>query len=87
MSVTPALAFDEFGRPFIILKDQSSKTRLRGIEAHKVRRNIDIDMLVMTRVYIYLFRCTRVFLSWMVFAHNLILRCLYKKDHTRTFFL
>ena len=50
MSVTPALAFDEFGRPFIILKDQSSKTRLRGIEAHKVRRNIDIEMLVMTRV-------------------------------------
>ena len=36
MSVTPALAFDEFGRPFIILKDQSTKKRLRGIEAHKV---------------------------------------------------
>ncbi|RNA05603.1 T-complex 1 subunit epsilon [Brachionus plicatilis] len=29
------LAFDEFGRPFIILKEQDSKIRLSGIEAHK----------------------------------------------------
>lgn len=35
MSQTPALAFDEFGRPFIIIKDQSTKRRLKGIEAHK----------------------------------------------------
>jgi len=35
MSGTPALAFDEFGRPFIIIRDQSSKKRLKGIEAHK----------------------------------------------------
>jgi T-complex protein 1 subunit epsilon len=37
MSQAPALAFDEFGRPFIIIRDQSSKKRLNGIEAHKVR--------------------------------------------------
>ncbi|XP_033100597.1 T-complex protein 1 subunit epsilon-like [Anneissia japonica] len=30
-----SLAFDEYGRPFIIIKDQESKTRLCGIEAHK----------------------------------------------------
>lgn len=30
-----ALAFDEYGRPFIIIKDQENKTRLTGIEAHK----------------------------------------------------
>jgi hypothetical protein len=35
-AIMSALAFDEFGRPFIILKDQSTKKRLRGIEAHKV---------------------------------------------------
>ncbi|CAH8521833.1 unnamed protein product [Heterobilharzia americana] len=29
------LAFDEYGRPFIILKDQEKKKRLCGIEAHK----------------------------------------------------
>lgn len=29
------LAFDEFGRPFIILREQDSKIRLSGIEAHK----------------------------------------------------
>ncbi|XP_024023880.1 T-complex protein 1 subunit epsilon [Morus notabilis] len=30
-----ALAFDEFGRPFIIIREQGQKTRLRGLEAHK----------------------------------------------------
>ena len=41
MSQIPALAFDEFGRPFIIIKDQSTKKRLKGIEAHKVSREGD----------------------------------------------
>ena len=36
MSQSTALAFDEFGRPFIIIRDQSTKKRLKGIEAHKV---------------------------------------------------
>lgn len=30
-----ALAFDEYGRPFIILREQESKTRLRGLDAQK----------------------------------------------------
>jgi hypothetical protein len=30
------LAFDEFGRPVLILRGQESKTRMFGIEAHKV---------------------------------------------------
>jgi len=29
------LAFDEYGRPFIILRDQENQKRLTGIEAHK----------------------------------------------------
>lgn len=29
------LAFDEFGRPFIIIKEQEQKTRLRGLDAQK----------------------------------------------------
>lgn len=29
------LAFDEYGRPFIIIRDQDRKARLSGIEAHK----------------------------------------------------
>lgn len=37
-SALPAtLAIDEFGRPFIIIKDQERKRRLNGLEAHKVR--------------------------------------------------
>ena len=48
MSGTPALAFDEFGRPFIIIRDQSSKRRLKGIEAHKVSENR--QLCVCTRI-------------------------------------
>jgi len=29
------LVFDEYGRPFIILRDQEKQSRLKGIEAHK----------------------------------------------------
>ncbi|KAE8801067.1 T-complex protein 1 subunit epsilon-like [Hordeum vulgare] len=29
------LAFDDFGRPFVILREQESKSRLRGLDAHK----------------------------------------------------
>jgi hypothetical protein len=36
------LAFDEFGRPVLILKGQESKNRLFGIEAHKVRTYFNI---------------------------------------------
>lgn len=35
MSAMGQIAFDEYGRPFIILRDQDRKTRLTGIEAHK----------------------------------------------------
>jgi hypothetical protein len=31
-----SLVFDEYGRPFIIIKDQGSKSRLKGIAALKV---------------------------------------------------
>ena len=30
-----ALAFDEFGRPFILIKQQEEKSRLRGLDAQK----------------------------------------------------
>lgn len=35
MSSIGTLAFDEFGRPFIIIRDQDKKTRLTGIDALK----------------------------------------------------
>ena len=34
-----SLAFDESGRPFIILREQSKKKRIKGLEAHKVSFN------------------------------------------------
>ena len=36
-----SLAFDENGRPFIILRDQGAKKRVKGLEAHKVSRQAD----------------------------------------------
>ena len=30
-----SLAFDEFGRPFFIIREQEQKTRLRGLDAQK----------------------------------------------------
>ena len=31
-----SLAFDEFGRPYLIIKEQAQKKRIRGIDALKV---------------------------------------------------
>lgn len=31
-----SLAFDEYGRPFIVLKEQDSKRRIKGVDAIKV---------------------------------------------------
>lgn len=31
-----SLAFDENGRPYIILREQDKKKRVKGLEAHKV---------------------------------------------------
>ncbi|CAM6086178.1 unnamed protein product [Calypogeia fissa] len=30
-----ALAFDEYGRPFIIIREQANKSRVRGLDAFK----------------------------------------------------
>ena len=36
MTAVGSLAFDEFGRPFLILRDQENQKRLAGKEAIKV---------------------------------------------------
>lgn len=36
MAAVCTINFDEFGRPFLILKDQDKKKRLTGIDAVKV---------------------------------------------------
>lgn len=36
MSAQGQIAFDEYGRPFIILRDQENQKRLTGLEAQKV---------------------------------------------------
>ena len=32
-----SLAFDEYGRPFIVIKEQDSKVRIKGVDAIKVQ--------------------------------------------------
>lgn len=40
-----SLTFDEYGRPFIILREQEKKRRTKGLEAHKVSwLSIDMNM-------------------------------------------
>ena len=34
-----SLTFDEFGRPFIIIKEQEAKKRVKGIDALKLNIN------------------------------------------------
>ena len=31
-----SLVFDEYGRPFVILREQQNKARIKGLEAQKV---------------------------------------------------
>jgi len=38
-----SLAFDENGRPFIILREQDKKKRVKGLEAHKVSFNLNLE--------------------------------------------
>ena len=38
VSLSMSITFDEFGRPLFIFRDQESKKRLTGLEAHKVER-------------------------------------------------
>ncbi len=33
--MSSSLIFDEYGRPFIIIRDQDSKSRLKGLAAQK----------------------------------------------------
>lgn len=40
MASMGSLAFDEYGRPFLIIRDQDQKSRLTGIEAQKVSQFI-----------------------------------------------
>ena len=37
-----SIAFDEFGRPFIIIREQEKKKRLRGLEAFRVNITFSI---------------------------------------------
>jgi T-complex protein 1 subunit epsilon len=37
MSLPGSLAFDDYGRPFLIIRDQDKQKRLTGAEAIKVK--------------------------------------------------
>jgi T-complex protein 1 subunit epsilon len=35
MASQPTLVFDEYGRPFVLIREQDQKTRLKGVAAQK----------------------------------------------------
>ena len=49
MASMGSLAFDEYGRPFIVLRDQEAQTRLSGNDAIKVFHRILISKLEWNR--------------------------------------
>jgi hypothetical protein len=53
MAALGTLAFDEYGRPFIILKDQDSQSRLVGAEAIKVSSSLIFTSTVLPFGLIY----------------------------------
>jgi len=61
---------DEYGRPFIILKEQQAKARLKGLEAQKVRFLLPI-IAVLSSLLVPIFVCnlsifTPYFLFWFL---------------------
>lgn len=40
-----SLAFDESGRPYLILREQGKKKRVKGLEAHKVITNLQNKLI------------------------------------------
>ncbi|GJU19773.1 T-complex protein 1 subunit epsilon [Tanacetum coccineum] len=44
-----ALAFDEYGRSFVIVREQESKSRLRGIDAQKANIAAAVSVLRILR--------------------------------------
>lgn len=46
VSLPGSFAFDEYGRPFIILRDQERQKRLTGSEAIKVGHAISLIMII-----------------------------------------
>jgi len=39
VNIKMSLTFDEYGRPFIIIREQASKSRVKGVEALRVNIN------------------------------------------------
>ena len=50
-----SLAFDEFGRPFLILRDQNNQNRITGKDAIKVNiSNVNIESLNAVNKWIHI---------------------------------
>lgn len=47
-----SLAFDEYGRPFLIVREQEKKQRLQGLEAQKVLL-IFFAILIFDHIFCY----------------------------------
>ena len=54
------LAFDEYGRPFLILRDQASQQRLTGKEAIKVNRGHTWNEILLNK--------------WIIFQNGILLQ-------------
>lgn len=49
-----SIAFDEYGRPFIIIRDQEKQNRLTGIDAIKVRIIIMFNTKIIANISLFI---------------------------------
>jgi hypothetical protein len=62
MSAQGSLAFDEYGRPFIIIRDQDKKKRLTGLEAHKVNK---VELCIRPGLFTFVW----LIIKWALVSH------------------
>lgn len=66
MSAQGSLAFDEYGRPFIIIRDQDKKKRLTGLEAHKVNK---VEFFMRPGLFTFVWLLKRLIIKWALVSH------------------
>lgn len=71
------MTFDEYGRPFLVIRDQERKSRLSGLEAQKVRKKAN------GHGNISLFSSSALLSSVIVFSQYLYLLSIAVKEGTR----
>ena len=73
-----SLAFDEYGRPFLIVREQEKKQRLQGLEAQKVKKGIIYYTIILLYYYTIIIYYTIILLYYYHLSYNSLIFWLLK---------